>query len=50
MKQLSIVVLLAIFCLVQTIPVPEPDETIDLVNIPLSNNKVSFFWTFHNIY
>lgn len=39
MKRLSIAVLVAIFCLVQSVPVPE--ESIDLVNIPLSDNKVS---------
>lgn len=41
MKRLSIAVLVVIFCVVQSVPVPQPEESIDLVNIPLSNNKVS---------
>lgn len=41
MKQFTIAVLLAIFCMASSIPVPEPEESIDLVNIPLNDNKVS---------
>jgi hypothetical protein len=37
--KLTIVVLAAVFCLAHSGPVP--GESIDLVNIPLSNNKVS---------
>lgn len=44
MKQFTIAVLLAIFCLAHSNPVPLPEESIDLVNIPLSDNKVSYYF------
>lgn len=37
--KLTIFVLAAIFCLAHSNPVPQPDESIDLINIPLSDNK-----------
>lgn len=39
--KLTIFVLAAIFCMAHAIPVPEPEESIDLINIPLNDNKVS---------
>lgn len=39
--KLTIAVLAAVMCLANSVPLP--DESIDLVNIPLSDNKVSFF-------
>ena len=37
----TILVLAAIFCMAHSNPVPEPRESIDLVKIPLNDNKVS---------
>jgi hypothetical protein len=39
--KLTIAVLVAVFCLAHSNPLPEPADAIDLVNIPLSDNKVS---------
>ena len=39
--KLTIFVLAAIFCVAHSNPVPLPEESIDLINIPLKDNKVS---------
>lgn len=47
--KLTIFVLAAVFCLAHSNPVPQPEESIDLINIPLSDNKVSnYFLLFCN--
>jgi len=39
--KLTIFVLAAVFCMAHSNPVPLPEESIDLINIPLKDNKVS---------
>lgn len=39
--KLTIAVIGMMFCMACAIPVPEPEESIDLLKIPLSGDKVS---------
>ena len=39
--KLMITVIGMMFVMAHSVPVPEPEESIDLVKIPLSGNKVS---------
>lgn len=39
--KLTIAVIATIFCVAYAVPVPEPEESIDLVKIPLGGDKVS---------
>lgn len=39
--KLTIAVIAMMVCMAHSVPVPEPEESIDLVKIPLSGNKVS---------
>lgn len=39
--KLTVAVIGMMFCMAYAVPVPEPEESIDLVKVPLSGNKVS---------
>ena len=39
--KLTLVVIAMMCCLASAVPVPEADESIDLVKVPLSGDKVS---------
>jgi hypothetical protein len=46
--KLTIFVLAAVFCMAHSNPVPLPEESIDLINIPLQDNKVSKLLFYQN--
>lgn len=48
--KLSIAVIAMMFVMAHSVPVPEPEESIDLIKIPLSGNKVSLNLHIFSIY